>query len=152
MLTIVERLRRAYPKKRFTLDGRLVGDMGEILVSEAYDLRLLEGLPKHHDARTRDGRLVQIKATMQRSLAFPVDHVPRHYLGVLIYPDGRFSEIFNGPGRVARRAVSRRKPTKTNLHVIPILTLQELNESVPRSKRVRLRPGAKVNPVPMRPL
>lgn len=150
MLTIVERLRRAYPNKRFTLDGRLVGDIGEILVAEAYDLRLLEGLIKHHDAEARDGRLVQIKATMQRWLTFPVDHVPRHYLGILIYPDGRFSEIFNGPGSAARNAIARRRPTKTNLHSIPLSTLCKLSGLVPGSKRVRLRPGAKVKPVPLR--
>ncbi len=29
MLQIVKQLQSAYPKKRFTLDGRLVGDLGE---------------------------------------------------------------------------------------------------------------------------
>lgn len=32
MLAIVEQLCAAYPKKKFTLDGRLVGDIGEVLV------------------------------------------------------------------------------------------------------------------------
>ncbi len=150
MLAIVERLRHAYPKKRLTLDGRLVGDIGEILVGEAYDLKLLDGLQKHHDARTRDGRLVQIKTTMQRALTFPVDHVPRHYLGILVQPDGSFSEVFNGPGSVAHEAVKRRRTTKTNLHSMRVSTLLALNARVRNSDRVRLRPHAKVKPVPMR--
>ncbi len=84
MLQIVEQLRSAYPKKRFTLDGRLVGDLGEILVEDAYDVELHEDLQKHYDGIASDGRQVQIKATMQNSLTFPVDHVPDYYLGIKI--------------------------------------------------------------------
>ena len=82
MLAIVERLCVAYPKKRFTLDGRLVGDIGEVLVEAAYDLTLFEDIKKHHDAECSDGRLVQIKATMKESLTFPADHIPNDYLGI----------------------------------------------------------------------
>ena len=79
MLQIVEQLQSAYPKKRFTLDGRLVGDLGEILVEDAYDVELHEDLQKHYDGIESGGRQVQIKATMQNSLTFPVDHVPDYY-------------------------------------------------------------------------
>jgi hypothetical protein len=98
MLQIVKQLQSAYPKKRFTLDGRLVGDLGEILVEDAYDVGLNEGLQKHHDAITSDGRQVQIKATMKNSLTFPVDHVPDYYLGIKIHADGTFTEVFNHLG------------------------------------------------------
>src|SRR4051794_31527908 len=66
MLVIVEQLCAVYPKKKFTLDGRLVGDIGEVLVEDAYDLKLYEDVKKHHDAECSDGRLVQIKATMKK--------------------------------------------------------------------------------------
>ena len=56
MLDIVEELQDSYPKKKFTLDGRLVGDFGEILVEAAYEVELFEGLQKHHDGRTPDKR------------------------------------------------------------------------------------------------
>ena len=108
MLAIVEELCSAYPKKRFTLDGRLVGDIGEVLVEEAYDLELFEDVKRHHDARSADGRLVQIKAAMKSNLTFPADHVPNYYLGVQVGPDGRFIEIFNGPGAIAWEAVKGR--------------------------------------------
>lgn len=36
--------------KPFTLDGRLVGNIGEGVASLAYKLTLNEGLTKHHDA------------------------------------------------------------------------------------------------------
>src|SRR5437016_4359711 len=90
MLAIVEKLCVAYPKKKFTLDGRLVGDIGEVLVEEAYDVKLFEDVKRHHDGECSDGRLVQIKATMKKSLTFPADHVPNYYLGVQIGADGKF--------------------------------------------------------------
>jgi hypothetical protein len=76
LLDIVDKLRIAYPKKKFALDGRLVIDIGEVLAEGAYDLTLFEDVRKHLDARAKDGRLVQIKATMKKSLTFPADLFP----------------------------------------------------------------------------
>jgi hypothetical protein len=73
MLGIMEQLRSAYPKKKFTLDGRLVGDLGECLVENVYNLELFEGLKNHHDGKTPDEKYVEIKATMKRSLTIPGD-------------------------------------------------------------------------------
>jgi hypothetical protein len=109
MLSIVKGLQKSYPKKKFTLDGRLVGDLGEILVEDAYDVELFRDLQKHHDGKTSDGRLVQIKATM------------------------------HGPGSVAWEAVKNRKPTRTNLHSIGINTLKALNGRVKREDRIPRR-------------
>ena len=33
---VVKQLRDAYPRKKFTLDGRLVGDLGEVLAKFEY--------------------------------------------------------------------------------------------------------------------
>ena len=130
LIQIVNQLQSKYPKKRFTLDGRLVGDLGEVLVEAVYDLELYGGLRRHHDGITPDGRQVQIKATMQNSLTFPVDHIPDYYLGIKINGDGTFREVFNGPGRIAGEAVKDRKPTKTNLHSVSISILERLNGKV----------------------
>lgn len=140
MLQIVKHLQSVYPKKKFTLDGRLVGDLGEILVESAYDIELHDELQKHHDGIASDGRQVQIKATMQNSLTFPVDHVPDYYLGIKIHADGTFTEVFNGPGSVAWEAIKNRKPTKTNLHSISINTLARLNQNVQTKDRIPRRP------------
>ena len=139
MLQIVEKLQKAYPKKKFTLDGRLVGDLGEILVEEDYDLDLYEGLEKHHDGETPDGRRVQVKTTMKNSLTFPVDHIPHYYIGIQVHSDGSYTEIFNGPGAIAWKAVKNRKPTKTNLHSITLSALKKLNEEVREDDRIPKR-------------
>ncbi len=138
LLGIVMRLRASYPKK-FTLDGRLVGDLGEVLVAQKYDLTLHEVLRRHHDAISLDGRQVQIKATMQNALTFPADHVPDYYLGIKIHEDGTFDEVFNGPGPVAASVVRNRKPTKTNLHSISINALEILNKTVKAEDQIPTR-------------
>ncbi len=144
----MDRLQAAHPTKRFTLDGRLVGDLGEILVSAAYDVTLFDGLEKHHDAQCTDGRKVQIKATMQKCLTFPCDHVPDYYVGILIHRDGTFSELFNGPGAIIASNLARRKGTKTNLHAVTLSSLLKLNSTVEASQRIPLRRDAIVRPVP----
>ena len=139
MLAIVEKLCIAYPHKRFTLDGRLVGDIGEVLVEDAYDLKLYPDIKKHHDAECPDGRLVQIKATMKKNLTFPADHVPNYYLGVKVGADGTFVEIFNGPGTIAWEAVKSRANPKTNLHSVSIEVLIKLQKQVRPQDRIPLR-------------
>jgi hypothetical protein len=147
LLEVVRRLQEAYPAKRFTLDGRLVGDIGEILVKESYDVELSSGIHKHHDGITPDRRQVQIKATMKKSLTFPADHVPEYYLGIVIHPDGGFDEVFNGRGRTAQLAVRGRTRPKTNLHSVSISALAKLNAGVREKDRIPLRPGVSVTRV-----
>ena len=137
--TTVAALQKSYPQKKFTLDGRLVGDLGEILVAEHYELELLPGLAKHYDATTRDGRRVQIKTTMKASLTFPCDHTPDYYLGIKINVDGSIIEVFNGPGAIAGKLIRNRKATKTNLYSISINTLLRLNESISEPDRIPRR-------------
>ena len=139
MLAIVEKLCIAYPKKRFTLDGRLVGDIGEVLVEDAYDLTLFKDVQKRHDAVSSDGRLVQIKATMKKSLTCPADHPPKYFLGVQIHKDGSFTEVFNGPGKIAWKAVKGRSSLKTKLHVVSITALSKLQARVQPEERIPLR-------------
>jgi len=136
---IVGQLQSAYPQRKFTLDGRLVGDIGEVLVENAYDIKLNRDSQKHHDGIASDGRQVQIKATMKDSLTFPVDHTPDYYVGIKIHSDGKFTEIFNGPGSIAREAVKNRKRTATNLHSVSINTLQRLNKNVQPEDRIPRR-------------
>ena len=139
LLRIVEALHKQHPKKKFTLDGRLVGDLGEVLVEKDYDLELYEGLEKHHDGETPDGRRVQIKATMKKSLTFPVDHIPDYYIGIKIHPDGSYTEVFNGPGAIAWETVKNRSPTKTNLHSVSLYALEKLDNMVGVSDRINRR-------------
>ena len=139
MLAIVARLQKSHPKKRFSLDGRLVGDLGEILAEEKYQLTIYDKLVAHHDATTSRGKLVQIKTTMQNSLTFPADHVPHYYLGLKIHPDGRLEEIYNGPGSIIWKEIKHRKRPKNNLHSVSFTILERANRKVRASDRIKKR-------------
>ena len=53
LFTIAHELEQYHPSKRFTLDGHLVGSIGEVLVAEYYGLVLLPNSYKTHDAITK---------------------------------------------------------------------------------------------------
>jgi hypothetical protein len=59
----IEKLKEAFPNRAFTIDGRLVGDVGEVIAALEYDVVLHDVSRPNHDATTSDGRNVQIKAT-----------------------------------------------------------------------------------------
>jgi hypothetical protein len=66
---ITNELETEYPGRKFTIDGHLVGSIGEVIVAENYGLELLPNSTETHDAKTKDGKLVQIKATQINRIA-----------------------------------------------------------------------------------
>ncbi|EJT05004.1 hypothetical protein RCCGE510_11114 [Rhizobium sp. CCGE 510] len=60
-----DRVRRHYavPGLSFTLDGKLVGDLGEAVAAELFGLILRPGGGTGIDGHALDGRSVQVKAT-----------------------------------------------------------------------------------------
>ena len=50
-------------QRKFTLDGHLVGSIGEVVAAYAFGLELLRSSSRDHDAKSDDGSLVQIKLT-----------------------------------------------------------------------------------------
>ena len=140
---IVEEINTEFPHRPFTLDGRLVGDLGEIIAETVYDLTLHERVTPYHDATTPDGRNVQIKATFKKSLTF--SHVPDYYLGLKLYPDGSFEEVFNGPGKVIRDHDAHRKGIGKQLLSFPIKVLEDLSKEVKSPDRIKTRGGVKLN-------
>ena len=93
----IELLNTTYPNRKFTIDGRLVGDIGEIIASNNYDLVLDDVSQPIHDATISGGKRVQIKSTFRDQLTFKT--VPEYYLGLKLYADGSFEEIYNGPAQ-----------------------------------------------------
>ncbi len=79
---IVEDLENAFPGRKFTPDGHLVGSIGEVLAAYHYDLELLPNSEKTHDAKSKDGKLVQIKATQCKRVA--ISSEPNYLLVIKI--------------------------------------------------------------------
>ena len=84
--------------RHFTLDGHLLGSIGEVYAAERYGLRLLTSSAKRHDAVTEDGRLVQIKVTQSRAKkkTVPLSHEPDYLLVLVVDESGQFEEVYNG--------------------------------------------------------
>jgi hypothetical protein len=134
----IAHLEKAFPHRAFTIDGRLVGDIGEVIAALEYDVVLHEVSQAKHDAVTSDGlRKVQIKATFKDSLTFR--SVPDYYLGFKLYPDGQHEEIFNGPGQVIFDRYVGRKGVGVTLLSFPLAELRKLSDQVPESERIPKR-------------
>jgi len=133
----INQLRSALPIKEFTIDGRLVGDIGEVLVQRDYDVTLYDKLVEGYDGKTSDGRLVQIKATFKNSLTFT--KIPDYYLGIRINEDGTYVEIFNGPGKVIEDRYGHRKDFGKKQLSFPNSVLRELSENVHSNQKIPKR-------------
>lgn len=133
----IARLKRAFPARAFTIDGRLVGDIGEVIAELEYDLKLDEVSRPGHDAKTSDGRPVQIKATFKDSLTFKT--CPEYYLGFKLHPSGKHEEVFNGPGHILLDRYKGRKGIGTQLLSFPISELRRLSALVAPNDRIPMR-------------
>lgn len=55
LYTAADGLERIFPGRKFTLDGHLVGSIGEVVAAYMFDLTLNPASTQGHDARARDG-------------------------------------------------------------------------------------------------
>jgi hypothetical protein len=65
----VAELTAAYPGRKFTSDGHLVGSIGEVIAALEFDLDLHKSSYPGHDAKDKQGRDVQIKTTAGNSVS-----------------------------------------------------------------------------------
>ncbi|OHD54550.1 MAG: hypothetical protein A2Y33_05095 [Spirochaetes bacterium GWF1_51_8] len=155
LLSIIEKLKNEFNTGRdkeyirnFTLDGKLVGDIGEVLAEEHYRISLLPASEEQYDAETEFGKKVQIKTTMKNNLNFPRDNVPELYLGIKVSTEGEnigdIIEIFNGPGKLIRDKLTNRKTPNERFYTITITRLAEWNKEVQKEEKVQLRNGKSV--------
>ncbi len=93
---LTDELERRHPGRRFTLDGHLVGSIGEVAAAERYGLELLPATTEGHDALGPNGELVQIKLTQRRTIG--LRSAPQHLLVLRLDRDGDVAEVYNGPG------------------------------------------------------
>lgn len=93
---IKQELEEMFPGRHFTLDGVLVGSLGEVLVASDYGLTLFQASYETHDAKASDGRLVQIKATQVKKVG--ISSKPDYLIVIQIQADGSYKEIYNGKG------------------------------------------------------
>lgn len=103
LYAVRDELRNTYMGKHFSLDGNLIGDIGEIIAQNAFGLTPLPNGGRLHDFKTRDGRLVQVKASQRarasKQVGLGLKKVGyQHLLVIELHPNGEFEVLFNGPG------------------------------------------------------
>ena len=129
---IVARLESMYKGRRFTIDGHLVGSIGEVIAKERYGLDLLPSSSERHDAVAKDGRMVQIKATQIKTTSLSSE--PEHLIVLKLDKRGQAEEIYNGPGKPAWDGCGKRQ--KNGQRQISLAKLQRLMEGVSESERI----------------
>jgi hypothetical protein len=104
-----DRLRMHYQSTGlgFTLDGKLVGDLAEVIAADLFDLTLCKSRTSGVDCHARDGRSVQVKATglSSKGPAFtPGDGRADHLLFLrLDFATATGTIAYNGPEAPIRR-------------------------------------------------
>jgi hypothetical protein len=129
---IVAKLEAAFPGRHFTPDGHLVGSLGEVLAAYYYDLKLLPASVIAHDATTKDGRHVQIKATQINRVALRADCA--QLLVLKLDARGGFDEIYNGPGSPVWAAAG--KVQSNGQRSVRLSTLRTMHATVAAGDRI----------------
>lgn len=123
-------------KRPFTLDGHMVGSIGEAYAQEDYSVRLYPPSHQDHDG-TWNGREVQVKATQRNSVELKG---PSDLLLVLkINPDGSYKEIYNGDGNAPWQCLAHRKATPAGYIRISLKRLRALNTQVREEDKIPCR-------------
>jgi hypothetical protein len=129
------------PDRRFTPDGHMVGSIGEVYAEYLFGLTLHASSHPIHDAVTRDGRQVQIKATQGKSINLevpsqqrPHQAVPDNLIVLHIASTGIPSVVYAGPGKRAA-AIGQAISTRTYM-MLSVSKLRRLYASLPASKRL----------------
>ena len=106
MLQIVDALEKSFPGRRFTLDGHLLGSIGEVVASYHYGITLFPPSVPKHDGII-DDRKVQVKITQGKSI--DIRETPE-FLIVLFFDrmSKEFYEVYNGPGDIAWQCTGKK--------------------------------------------
>ncbi|MCT8160000.1 DUF6998 domain-containing protein [Pseudoruegeria sp. SHC-113] len=140
LYTAADGLERIFPGRKFTLDGHLVGSIGEVVAAYMFDLDLNPASTQGHDARARDGRQVEIKLTQGRGVA--IRHEPEHLIVLHRPAGGPIRVVFNGPGPVAWAGAG--KMQKNGQRPISLSRLAALSDEIAETDRLPVLRGPPV--------
>ena len=138
LLSCVSELEKQHDERKFTLDGHLLGSIGEVVAKEYYGIELLGQSNKGHDGKFN--RLnVQIKITQRDRV--DIAEKPEHLLVLFLdSKEKKFYEVYNGSGDRAWTLIGK---GNGHFYSISIRKLNKLNnDSTAGNRRI---PPKKIN-------
>lgn len=127
-------LHRKFSRWDFTLDGNLVGDIGEAYAAAHFDLIPVPGNSKTHDFRTPDGRYVQVKMTQKKRMGLGLSEPEFDYfIALFLSEEGEIEVLYNGLG--ARVYEQDGKPPRSSVAVTILRKLDKQVEDLERIPR-----------------
>ena len=91
LIKIVSELEAEFPGRHFTLDGHLVGSIGEVMAAYYYGIELYTASTEVHDGEV-DGRKVQIKISQQDNIV--INHEPEFLIVLYLNKHGNIYEYY----------------------------------------------------------
>lgn len=142
LISIVKELEEDFPGRHFTLDGHLVGSIGEVMAAYYYGIELYSASTVAHDGEI-DGRKVQIKISQQDNIV--INHEPEHLIVLYLKKNGEVYEVYNGPGKEPWNSAGKRD-SHNNRHM-RVNRLMELDKQVSDKLRIEaINPIQKMKP------
>lgn len=131
LVEIVGQLEVEFPGRHFTLDGHLVGSIGEVMAAYYYGIELYAASTEIHDGEV-SGKKVQIKISQQDNIV--INHEPDYLIVLYLNRSGNIYEVYNGPGKLPWESASKRD-SHNNKHM-RVNRLMELDKAVEECKRI----------------
>jgi hypothetical protein len=127
----VSELEKDFPGRYFTLDGHLVGSIGEVIAAYHYGIELYSAPTEKYDGVV-DGREIQIKITQQDNVM--ISEEPDYLIVLYLTKTGNVYEVYNGPGK--EPLISAGKPDSHNNYHMRVNKLMELDKAVSPTERI----------------
>ena len=122
ILQAVKELEAAYPGRKFTPDGHLVGSIGEVVAKETLGVTLQPMSHPGHDAIDAEGREVQIKMTWGKSVA--MYGVSQRLVVFKAVSSEQAEIVYDGPGQLPWEQAGKKQ--KNGQRVISLAKLRFL--------------------------
>jgi len=128
---IVSRLENNYKKddRKFTIDGHLLGNIGEVYAKEKFKLKLLPNSEKSHDAEDIEtGKKYQIKITQRKKVG--LRNKPDNLIVIRIDEKGFPHIIYNGCGEPVWELIKDKKAEQKFIY------LSQLEKLIPKKNSI----------------
>lgn len=142
LLDQVNALEALFPGRHFTLDGHLVGSLGEIAAAYHYGIELFRPSKEHHDGFVGN-RNVQIKITQTDNVL--IGEEPEYLIVLYLARTGNIYEVYNGPGAIPWKTPG--KPDKRGYKHLRVNKLMSLDRDIKPEERIAaVHPIEKLTP------